>query len=57
MADIQIPCPECNRNTGVNLEDVAKQRTATCPLGHRFTLIDEGGGARSVIETLKRFGG
>ncbi|WP_164719949.1 hypothetical protein [Flaviflexus ciconiae] len=56
MSDFQIPCPKCGRNTGVKLEDVAKQRTVSCPAGHLFELVDDGGGAKDVVDLLKKFG-
>lgn len=52
MADFDVDCPECGAKVGVDLEDVAKQRTVRCRKGHTIKLEDSGGGAKKAQKSI-----
>lgn len=50
--DLEVNCPDCGATVKVTLQDVAKHRSVRCRRGHRFTLKDDGGGARKTQRSL-----
>ena len=53
IGKIDIDCPDCGATLWVSLSDVASQKTVTCPRGHRVELVDDGGGARQVDQSMR----
>jgi hypothetical protein len=50
-----VSCPEdgCGATISCSLDDVTNGRTKTCRNGHSGKLVDQGGGARKVTDSMK----
>ena len=51
--DFETVCPECGAIVKTTVQDVARQNTVGCRLGHKITLKDQGGGARRAQKLLE----
>ncbi len=50
---VPIPCPECNTDNQVSLEDLSNGASILCPsCDTLLDLIDEDGGARIIADKL-----